>query len=222
VKHYNSSVGVPADRVQFGDIDRDGRVSFGELVLSTGFVVVVLFVGLLLGAVAVGGLLGVGVKDFWSFFVRWFLWSALLLSVAVGVGLGVWRGLRYERDERVRALELARRWRFEDQDRQHLNAVVDRETQTRFTQSDVDSAARLYLHRYYAGRGLSRDSWVKDGLSKDLWDHTNELMKKRGLRKGRKPELTPTSFADAWGLWCDRKMLARSWLVSDGEYLEKS
>jgi len=219
---YNSAVSQPVDRGQWADLDGDGRVSFGELVASTFFVMGMVFVGLVALAVAAGGLLAVGVKEWWSFFARWWIWVSLALSVLVGVVLGVWRGLRYERDERTRSVELSRRWRFEDEDRAHLNAVVDRETSTRFTQSDVDSAARLYLHRYYSGRGLSRDAWVKDGLSKDLWDHVNALARKRGLRKGRKSELVPATFADAWGLWCDAKVRSRSWLVSDGELLERS
>jgi len=178
-------------------------------------------VGLLVCAGAVMALIGLPLLDILTFLARWGVWGALVVSTLAGVGLGIWRMLRYERAERVQAEELSRRWRFQDEDRGHLNAVVDREQQTRFSQGDVDAAARLFLHRYYAGKGLSRADWVKDGLSKDLWDHVNSLMKERGIRKGRKAELVPGTFADAWGVWCDAKVKARSWLVSDGELLER-
>jgi len=207
--------------VDWPDLNADGRVSFGEVVASTFFVVGLVFVGLVLLAVAVGGLLGSPFWDLVAFLLRWWVWVALVVSTLAGVGLGVWRSLRYEREEAKRTTELSRRWRFEDEDRQHLNAVVDAETSSRFTQADVDAAARLYLHRYYSGRGLSRSDWVKDGLSKDLWDHVNALMKERGLRKGRRAELVPSTFAEAWGVWCEAKLKARSWLVSEGKLLEK-
>jgi len=217
---FKSSVARPADA--WADLDGDGRVSLSELVLSTFFVVGVVFVGLVLLAVAVGGLVGAAGADVLRFVLRWWLWVSLAVSSVTGVALGVWRSLRYERDERARARELSRRWQFEDEDRQHLNHVTDRERSTRFTQADVDSAARLYLRRYYSGRGLSRADWVKDGLSKDLWDHVNVLMRKRGIRRGRRADLVPGTFADAWAVWCDAKLKARSWLVSGDDLLEKA
>jgi len=218
MKTYGSSAVQPVD---WQDLNRDGRVSFGELVLSTFFVMGLVFGGLLILAVAVGGLVGSPFWDIVGFVLRWWVWIALVVSTLAGVGLGVWRSLRYEREEGNRTRELQRRWRFEDEDREHLNAVVDAETRSRFTQADVDAGARLYLHRYYSGRGLSRSDWVKDGLSKDLWDHVNSLAKERGIRKGRRAELTPSTFAEAWAVWCDAKLKARSWLVSDGDLLEK-
>jgi len=222
VRFFQSGVAQQADRQQWGDLDADGRVSFAELALSTLYLVGALFVGLVLLAVGIGGLVGVRGGDVLRFLVRWWVWVSVIVSTVAGVALSVWRSLRYERDERVRSVERSRRWSFEDADREWMNGVAGRERGTRFGQGDVDAAAVLYLRRYYAGRGLSRQAWVKDGLSKDLWDHVNALMQKRGIRRGRKSELVPGSFADAWSVYLDGKVKSRQWLVSGADLLERS
>jgi len=205
------------------DLDGDGRVTLGELVGATGWLFVLVFVGLVVVAVAVAGLVGVPGRDFVRFLVRWWLWVALAVSVVVTVAVGVWRALRYERRERAHRLELSRRWQFEDEDRDRLLGLADRPAGVRVSQAEVDAAAVLYLRRYYSGGGLSRDKWVKDGLSKDLWDRVNGLMLKRGIRRGRRSELVPVAFSDAWLMYCERKLAARSWQVDGGgELFERS
>ena len=86
---YRSSVVQGAD---WQDLNADGRVSFGELVLSTFFVVALVFVGLLVLAVAGGGLLAVPFGDLVAFLLRWWVWVALTASTLAGIALGVASG----------------------------------------------------------------------------------------------------------------------------------
>lgn len=198
------------------------RVSFSELVTSLFVLGLLVFCGLAVSAVAVGGLFGVPGRDVWRFLVRWWMWLSLSVSAAAVVGVGVWRCLRYERSEKLSRLEVSRRWMFEDEERDRLNGVGERQAGARVGQAELDAAAVVYLRRYYAAGELSRDVWMKHGLSKDVWDQVNTLMVKRGIRHGRRSELVPATFADAWLTWCDGKLKSRSWSVKDdGDLLEQ-
>lgn len=204
------------------DLDSNGRVTFSELVMSLAVLGGLVFFGLLFGAVGVGGLVGVPGRELWRFVGRWWLWLSLSMAVAVVIGVGVWRCLRYERMEKLTRLEVARRWQFEDDDRDRLLDVAGRDRGTRLSQSAVDGAAVVYLRKYYNAGELSRERWMRAGLSKDLWDAVNALMLKRGIRRGRKAELVPASFADAWQQYVDGKLRSRSWSVTgDGDFLEE-
>ena len=205
---------------QLSDLNGDGRVSLGELVVSTLTIMALVFLGLMVLPLAVGGV-------FWrldlalAFTVRIWFWVSLLVAIVGGVALGIYRLLRYERAENRFKTELQRKWKREDWELAQIDGTLKAEEESRITQAQVDAAAALFLKRYYSGQSISRDAWVRDGLSKDLWDHVNALMKKRKIRRGRKSELEPENFAEAWGLWCEAKLQARKFWRTDVDHLEK-
>lgn len=205
-------------RIVEEDLNRDGKVTFGERVASAGMMAGALLVALQVVYLAVCLLLDVAG---WAFWWDVYLGLSLLVAAVSWVGLIVWRMTWHERAERLEGAERRRRWAREDFEFAQLRGVVETEAGTRITQAQIDAAAQLYLKRYYEGRGLARAGWLKDGYSKELWDTVNGLMKKRGIRKGRGDQLVQESFAEAWGVWCEAKLKNRQWLRADeDEFVE--
>ena len=201
------------------DLNNDGKVTIDELFRST-----MLIYGLLVGAVSA---------------VLWGIWVAVAgkipqpltflrvqgaivaLLVPVAAFIGVRRLLRIERqegrDKTMWDLEYKRaQWEFNQ-----ARGVSEDARATTLAQAEIDAAALTILQRYYAGKPCTRDACTDAGLmTAQLWNEANALLKKRGIRRGRKSEFVPDDFAAAWARYCEHKLRANQHKVANGEWTE--
>ena len=196
------------------DLNGDGKVTADELIQSTMtiFWQLVVVLGAFVGGI---GLLIVG-----PWFLR-ILGSIVSVSAISAFSLGIYRMLRYERMEREDRLEKQRRRRREDWEFDQARGVSEDARATTLAQADIDVAAMQILRRYYDGKAFTRDALVGDGLmTAQLWNEANGLLKKRGIRHGRKNEFRPDTFAEAWALYCAAKLKANQHRVANGDWTE--
>lgn len=195
------------------DLNGDGRVSAWELFVSTGMIILYVFLAL----ASVVGSVALLFLDVWPVCKG----VALLLTVAFGVG--AWTGIRRQHIfERAEASQAGREALERERSRLELDMLKGADepaTESGLTQSKVDRYARMYLNLYYEKGQLSRSEWVRGGLSKDAWDHVNGIMKSSGIRRGKSSKLEPDSFADAWGEWVDYHARSHSWIKSGDDLL---
>jgi len=208
---------IPSDSGM--DLNSDGRVTIDELFRST-----VLIYALIVGAVSA---------------VLWGLWvmvagkippalaflriegAILAFSVPLAAYIGIRRLLRYERqeerDKTMWELEHERaRWEFNQ-----ARGVSEDARATTLAQAEIDAAALTILQRYYQGKPCTRDACTDAGLmTAQLWNEANGLLKKRGIRRGRKSEFVPDDFAAAWAQYCEYKLKANQHRVANGEWTE--
>jgi len=197
------------------DLNGDGRVTVGELVVSA-----------LVLAVSIVGGLGVLVTCLWLFFrpetpgpVR--LGSGIVgLAVLVAAVLLAWRMTRYERVERLTAEEIRRRRSFEDDDRAVRNGLQGQDEAARISQADVDHAVWRILQEYYAGRDWARGKI--QGISEPRWNLANEALQKSELRNGRKTKLNAETLDQAWSAYLLWRASRRShYVTSEGDLIAK-
>ena len=188
------------------DLNRDGQVSLGERASAT--FTLCAGVWLFLQVLYIGGclLFGVDLAPGWLFWRRVWLGLTLLLVGIGGVVLFVWRLLEYEKRERQANEDRDHRRERQQFELDQLRGVTSRETDTRYTQADIDAAARIIMTRYYNGETWTRDACVSIGLKKELWDRANALLKKRRIRIGNRKRLEPGDFAEAWGIYVEKAM----------------
>ena len=196
------------------DLNQDGKVTIDELARST----VLIFAQLVILMTAFVG--GIALLILGPWFVR--IIGAIVSLSAIGAsGLGVYRMLRYERmesrDKTRWELEHKRaEWEFNQ-----ARGVSEDARSSTVSQAQIDVAAMQILQRYYSGKEWSRDALVGAGLmTADLWNEANALFKKRGIRRGRKTELIPDTFADAWALYCEAKLRANQHRIANGDWTE--
>ena len=190
------------------DLNGDGRVTIDELARSTMliFIQLVVVFSALVGAVY---LLVVGPA-----LVR-LVGGVIGLSAVCAFGLGVYRMLRFERLERrdktVWDLEYRRtKWEFDQ-----ARGVADEAGATTMSQAQIDAAVHQILSRYYTGKEWNREALEKAGvMTAEVWNEANAMLKKRRIRKGRKRELEPETFAEAWGIYCEAKLRANQYKMN--------
>jgi len=202
-------------QVQPIDINKDGKISAWELWVSTlmMYVYLVILVGSFVGMIAI---LCLSISPIVKGLALVFCIPACIIAF-----VGYNRQARYERMEQIarqeKELEIERA-KFE---LAQIKGVSTTEQNTRWTQSQVDYYARLWLNHYYnTGTVYTRSRWMNDGLPKEAWDHINGLMQKYKIRKGKKGTLEFENFASAWGQWCDKIMTSRNWIKSGDELLQ--
>ena len=196
------------------DLNGDGKVTIDELARST----ILVFVQLVVVFFALIG--GVYFLVVGPALLR-LIGAVVSVSAILAFSLGLWRMLRYERQEREekrdREFERERAgWEF-DQAR-----GVSREAQsTTLAQAHIDAAALQILQRYYAGKGWTRSACEKENvMGSELWNEANGMLKKRRIRNGSSRHLEPETFADAWGLYCEAKLKANQHRVANGNWTE--
>ena len=189
------------------DLNGDGRVTIDELARSTMLVFVQLVIAL---SAAVWGIWVLVAGQIPAPVTLLRVEGAIMASSAIGAAaLGLWRMLRYERQEREekRDLEFEReraRWEFDQ-----VRGVSREAGATTMTQAEVDLAALQILQRYYAGKKCTREACEKDNvMGSELWNEANDMLKKRHIRRGRSRHLEPATFAKAWGKYCEGKLEA--------------
>jgi hypothetical protein len=203
------------------DLNRDGVVTFDELLKSSVWIALLAFVGVfVVGLAGTVWLMDKNWKAVAEIMVDWTLGS-LVLAVLVGVGVGIYRQFRYEREQSIQGEAIRIQMEREQWELDQLKGVSGRAEKTKFTQAEIDAHAQIYLQGYYNGHGLTRAAWVKRGFSKDMWDVVNKKMRSRGIRTGSKPDLNYPDFAGAWGRWCEEKVRRREFWHDSGEYVEK-
>jgi len=174
-------------------------------------------------AAALALLVGLAVLFLYAF-LRWDwrdiggnLLLALLLSVVFGVAVIVRRLFVFERTEKLQVQETRRRWWREDEEwRQTQRLDDDRHEQREPNAAKIDLIARRILTRYYAGQSITRDACTAEGVCNfSEWNQVNDLLKKRGLRRGHK--VTAANFAEAWAAWLEVNTKATRFRFVDGE-----
>ena len=118
----------------------------------------------------------------------------------------MWRLVEYEKREKQEAIDREHRRKRERFELDQLQGVTSRESGTRYTQADIDAAARIIMVRCYQGKAWSRDACIEIGLKKEIWDRANALLKKRRIRVGNRKRLEPGDFAEAWGIYVEAAM----------------
>ena len=201
------------------DLNQDGKVTIDELARSTVLIygqIVIAASAVLWGLwVLVAGQIPQPVT-----FLR-IQGAIVAFSVPIAAYIGIKRMLRFERmedrDKTRWQLEHERaKWEFA----QARGVSVDARSST-VSQAQIDVAAMQILQRYYRGEEWSRDICVGAGLmTADLWNEANALLKKRGIRRGRKTALEPETFADAWAMYCAAKLRANQHRIANGDWTE--
>ena len=203
---------IPQDNAL--DLNGDGRVTVDELVRSTWMIFIQLVV--VFGAIALAVVALVYAPAFLKVAV-----SIIALAALLAFSLGVYRMLRHERLDREAEQEKLRRWEREDYEFDLLRGVSDDARATTLAQAEIDAAALQILRRYYDGKPFTRDAMVGDGLmTAQLWNEANGLLRKRGIRAGRKSEFRPDDFAEAWAIYCEAKLKANQHTVHNGDWRE--
>jgi len=196
------------------DLNGDGKVTIDELAKSTGSV----FAQLVVVFGALGGAVWLVVVGPLFFKIAG---AVIGLAAICSFGLGVYRMLRYERmesrDKIAWHLEHERaRWEFDQ-----AKGISKEASATSLSQAQVDMAAQNILARYYSGKEWSREAMVKDNLlTAELWNEANAVLQKRRIRKGRKRELEPENFADAWGIYCEAKLRQNRHKLANNDWRE--
>lgn len=203
----------PAAGFAPADLNHDGHVTLAELLQSALVIGACIFAVLSAPFVAVVGLFRLDVGPALAWWARYYFPISFVLAVLGTSTIGIWRMVRYERMERDAARVRAREWAKEDALEEWRNGIARTENTTRLTQADVDVAAWLILCQYYKDGTLARGK-VKD-VSDTAWNIVNDLLQKRGIRKGRHNKLEPEDLEAAWALWLKGKIENRSWVTGE-------
>ena len=207
---------VPFNPRESLDLNQDGQVTVDELIKSATWI---FLAGLLiLGSLIIG--LWVIIDETlppWRVFGVILIIDSLLTGALIG-----YRMTYPERNER----ELAKDREFERKRAQwefdQARGVSEDARSSSLAQADIDVAAMQILRRHYAGKPFTRDAMVGDGIvTAQLWNEANGLLKKRGIRAGRKNEFRPDTFAEAWAQYCEHKLKANQHYVKNGDWTEK-
>lgn len=163
------------------------------------------------------GSLSITVYAIWEVSPLTLLLADIVLSLAAAGGLGFWRMLACERDDRVNRTELQRRRLFEDAD---WNMAADVHTDVRLGRepnaSRTDEVARKLMRRYYASKSISRKACVNDSIcSHAEWNKVNALLQTRGIRAGRL--LVPDNYPAALEAWYKGEDTTRRFSFVDRE-----
>jgi len=197
------------------DLNRDGKVSLGELVVSAFLIVAGVFSFLLI----VGLTIWAFVADAWTG-VK-FLLTLITISGAVSIIVALWRLFRYERGEKRDNAEWALKREKEEWELDQIKGVVNQEAETNWTQATQDEMARRYLFwSYKQGQFVTREEWKKKGQPEVAWNRINGLMKEHKIRSKRSRDLQHDDFAEAWGAWCDAMIKSRSWVRSGEDFIK--
>ena len=202
---------VRIDGHDWRDFDGDGVVSPGEKLAAATFK---LWFGVcfLLQVAYIGacGLLHIKAADAWAAYWGGWFWLILLLATVITLVIFFWRMVHPERRERQAAGDLEHRremQRLELQERilqlERMQGTEQHEPGTRFTQGDIDNMAYLLIKRACRGDPWSRAAMEKLGYPQDLWNKANELLKARGIRKGK--GMVPETESDAWQKYVEAK-----------------
>lgn len=188
------------------DLNRDGAISPGELLLST-----LIAAGC---AVAALGALAIGVWVQLSYRGPIQICAGVPCLVIIICGaLGVWRQLHYEVMYAWAKTDRERRQRFEDLDREDRDRLQGEVKGQRITQADVDASVELLLATYYKGRDWQRGT-IK-GLSDVRWNAANSALRKCGLRRGRQVKIEADTYEDAWRMYLAWRRRNTSFKVND-------
>ena len=196
------------------DRNKDGRISVDELIQSAHWIFLALLA--LLGVLIAGPWLMIAGK-----LPPWRIWVMILILAAAGTATLIVRRMLFpERNEKEAAIdrEFEReraQWEFDQ-----ARGVSEDARATTLAQAEIDAAALTILQRYYQGKEWTRDACTATGMTAELWNEANGLLKKRGIRRGRKSHLEPESFQEAWGLYCEAKLKANQHRIANGEWTE--
>lgn len=197
------------------DLNQDGKVTVDELIQSATWILIALLA--LFGVIIIGLWVVISGK-----FPPWRIIVLIFILAAAGTaGLLIRRMLYPERNEKEAAIDreferTRARWEFDQ-----ARGVSEDARATTLAQADIDVAAMQILRRYYDGKAFTRDALVGDGLmTAQLWNQANGLLRKRGIRHGRKNEFRPETFAEAWALYCAAKLKANQHRVANGDWTE--
>jgi multisubunit Na+/H+ antiporter MnhC subunit len=197
------------------DLNADGRVTIGELVVSA----LVLAASMVVGLATLAGCA-------WLLFrpetAGWLRLATIIVGLATlaAATLLIWRMTHYERHETLTRQEIERRRMFEDEDRAVRNELQAQDGQARISQADVDAAVWDILKRYYAGKPWARGK--VPGVSEPRWNMANEILKKCGLRQGNRRSLEPETFDIAWSQFLQWRRKTRAYYVtSEGDLITK-
>ena len=187
------------------DLNNDGKVTIDELARSTGLIYAQIVIA---ASAVVWGIwvLIVGAIPQVVTFLR-VEGAIVAFSAPLAAYIGIKRMLRYERiEEREQKAWEFQRKRDEWELRQAMGIATEAGATT-MTQAQVDATAQQILSRYYTGKEWSREAMVKANVTTaELWNEANATLKKRRIRKGKKRELEPDTFAEAWGIYCEEKL----------------
>jgi len=196
------------------DLNGDGKVTADELIQSTWTIFVQL--------VVVFGAIGLAILALiYAPLIIKIAVSAIALAALCAFSLGIYRMLRYERmesrDNEAWAFEKRKaEWEFDQ-----ARGVSEDARSSSLAQADIDVAALQILQRYYDGKEWTRDALVGVGLmTAATWNEANALLKKRGIRRGKNSYLEPESFADAWAIYCEKKLRANQYRIANGDWTE--
>ena len=197
------------------DRNKDGQITPDELIQSALWIFLSLLV--LLGAL-IGGvwLLIIGPA-----IVR-IVGGVLAVSALLTAALLLYRMTYPERNERrdITTWKLAHeraKWEFAE-----LQGVSQDARSGTLAQAEIDAAAYQILERYYNGKPWTREACMEAGLmTAQLWNAANKLLKKRGIRSGRKGILRPDTLAEAWGIYVRKKQQANQHRVANGNWTER-
>ena len=169
----STKIVIPLDSLG-ADQNKDGRVTFGELVRSTLLITALLII-------TAYGLL--------AMFGWWAAWRwALLVPWLLGVAIGIWRCIRYEVMFKLGLNDRRRQHRREDWELAQAGGAVRQEANTRgITQDQITKAAIRMIESYYSTGTYARGKVA--GISDPLWNQANAQLKKCGLRPGRRVEM---------------------------------
>lgn len=186
------------------DLNRDGKVTLGERIVSA--VALILFLWVLF-LVIIAGICRL-------FRLRLSLdaaLGALMIAIFLGCAVAIWRLIVYEKEE-----WLARTDRKMRRDREQWEFdVLKGETEAPeesppWNQYLQDKYARMWLDlSYKQGKPITRDQWQDMGLPPTIWNRINRLMNDYKIRKGS--TLVPEDFGSAWGVWLDGQAHDKRW-----------
>lgn len=203
------------DSVATGDLNQDGQISVGELLVSAGIAALLLAIILNVAVHGVGALI---LGEDWPFLPVFAANCAV--AVVAGGALGIWRMLRYEfgvhywRDDRRRLRQL------EDEDRAFRLGLTDEDKQARISQADIDEAIWLMLRAWFETGTFARGK--VQGVSETRWNLANETLKSAGLRRGRRMDIEAETIDEAWARYLQWRKNARShYVTSEGDLIAK-